>query len=393
MRLILMLLFLQCSIYGKAQYPSDSKVISDVKSKNPAEFKEVKMTGNWYLSHDRIPDWQTPNAAERPIFIKGTKNSNGEWWEYAGVAIYHINGSSYNFNRVYIFEEPRLNGVKLPDNAFFLDQFKKLLSSKEKLFMMMNYNVANAVNFYSIELTEDPWVTGNKTDRYVVFDVDLVLDYIDGYSIEKRKQTIRVKLDKIGENYTFKSAQPINDGEFISQISYPSNDQLRELVKYKDYGGTLADFIRPNPSYPDPPGYNGKDLPSDNEIIEYIENWALESSSNFGLMFGDRAKTMFIDMSFKSMNGAQVAREDDIFSKSFQVYYEFINEKTESMEFYVYGGFREIILKFKIDNGNWDINSFEYNGETNYTKNDKIAWNYRTGYKEKTFDKTVLRGK
>ena len=53
----------------------------------------------------------------------------------------------------------------------------------------------------------------------------------------------------------------------------------------------------------------------------------------------------------------------------------------------------EKVGQFKIDNGNWDINSFEYNGETNYTKNDKIAWNYRNGYKEKTFDKTVLKGK
>ena len=257
----------------------------------------------------------------------------------------------------------------------------------------MNYNIANALNIYSIELTGEPWLTGNKTERYVMFDVDVVLDVINGYSIEKRKQTIKVKLDKKGDNYAFKSAHPFNDGEFLSQISYPSNDQLRDLIRFKDFNGTLYEFMKPDPSYPAPPGYNGDDLPTDNEIIEYIENWALKSSSNFGLMFGERAKTMFIDMSFNSMNGAQVAREGDIFSKSFQVYYEFINEKTESMEFYVYGGVREIILNFKIDNGSWDVTSFEYNGETNYTKNDKIAWNYRNGYKEKTFDKTVLKNK
>ena len=100
-----------------------------------------------------------------------------------------MNGSSYNFNRVFIFEEPRLRGVKLPDNAFFIDIFKNILSSKEQLFMMMNYSVANAVNFYSIELSDEPWVTGNKTERYVVMNVDIVLDVINGYSIEKRKHT------------------------------------------------------------------------------------------------------------------------------------------------------------------------------------------------------------
>ena len=102
---------------------------------------------------------------------------------------------------------------------------------------------------------------------------------------------------------------------------------------------------------------------------------------------------MFIGLEFNSLKEAKVERNGDIFSKSFQVYYEFINEKTDKMEFYVYGGVREIILKFKMENGNWDINSFEYKGETQYTKNDKIAWNYRNGYKEKTFDKTILKDK
>ena len=393
MKYLTCIVFLGISISLFAQYPSDARVISDVKAKNPSEFKTVKTTGSWYLTHENIPDWQKPNAAERPIYIEGAKNSSGEWWEYSGTAIYNMNGSSYNFNRVFIFEEPRLRGVKLPDNAFFIDLFKNILSSKEQLFMMMNYSVANAVNFYSIELSDEPWVTGNKTERYVVMNVDIELDVINGYSIEKRKQTVKIKLDKNGENYTFKSAQPVNDGEFIGKINYPSNDQILDLVKFKDFAGDLNEFIRENPIYPDPPGFNGNDLPSDKEIIEYIENWSLKSSSNFALMFGERAKTMFIGLEFNSLKEAKVERNGDIFSKSFQVYYEFINEKTDKMEFYVYGGVREIILKFKMENGNWDINSFEYKGETQYTKNDKIAWNYRNGYKEKTFDKTILKDK
>ena len=162
MKYLTCIVFLGISISLFAQYPSDARVISDVKAKNPSEFKTVKTTGSWYLTHENIPDWQKPNAAERPIYIEGAKNSSGEWWEYSGTAIYNMNGSSYNFNRVFIFEEPRLRGVKLPDNAFFIDLFKNILSSKEQLFMMMNYNVANAVNFYSIELSDEPWVTGNK---------------------------------------------------------------------------------------------------------------------------------------------------------------------------------------------------------------------------------------
>ena len=70
-----MLLFLQCSIYGKAQYPSDSKVISDVKSKNPAEFKE---TEHFFLKlsllGEDLQPWLDTKVDWRPHVINWAKS-------------------------------------------------------------------------------------------------------------------------------------------------------------------------------------------------------------------------------------------------------------------------------------------------------------------------------
>jgi hypothetical protein len=100
---------------------------------------------------------------------------------------------------------------------------------------------------------------------------------------------------------------------------------------------------------------------------------------------------MFISFEFSSNPDAQVQSSGNTFSKVFNVYYEFINEKTAEMEFYVYGGYRPIQLEFLFENNDMQIRSFEYKGETSYTKKDNIAWSYRNNYTERTFDKTVFK--
>ena len=61
------------------------------------------------------------------------------------------------------------------------------------------------------------------------------------------------------------------------------------------------------------------------------------------------------------------------------------------MEFYVYGGTRPIQVEFFYEKNQLQVRSFEYLGETNYTKKDNIAWSYRNNYTEQTFDKTVFK--
>jgi hypothetical protein len=100
---------------------------------------------------------------------------------------------------------------------------------------------------------------------------------------------------------------------------------------------------------------------------------------------------MFIKFEFSSEPDAVLKPNGNTFSKVFKVYYEFINEKTAEMEFYVYGGYRPIQLEFFYENNQLKIRSIEYKGETIYTKKDSIAWTYRNTYTEQTFDKTIFK--
>lgn len=389
-RLVLLLLFF-CTVVLVAQYPSDSKLLADVKSQNPAEFAEIKFLGNWFMAHDKVPDWQQPDAAEREIFIKGKVNPQGEWWEYYGLAIYHKAGSQFAFNRVFIKEDSKLKGVKLPDDLYFETLFLNELKAKNAMLMAMNYILANATNFYSFEMGEKPWVTGNRTERFVYYTMDVTLDYVNGFQIDKIKIPIEIKLIKDGDNFTFATALPKNDGALISSIKYPSSDIVDELMRYRYDGTTLDGMTNSDPNYPPPPGFNGDSYPADADIIEYISQWAIANEENFGLLFGPRSKSMFIKFEFSSDPDAVLQPNGNTFSKVFKVYYEFINEKTAEMEFYVYGGYRPIQLEFFYENNQLKIRSIEYKGETIYTKKDSIAWTYRNTYTEQTFDKTIFK--
>lgn len=372
------------------QYPSDSRLLADVKSQNPTEFAEIKFLGNWFMAHDRVPDWQAPDAAQRELSIKGKVNAAGEWWEYFGLAIYHKAGNQFAFNRVFINEDPKLRGVKLPADSYFKDLFMKELRTKNSMLMSMNYVLANATNFYSFEIGEKPWVTGNHTERFVYYTIDVTLDAVNGYNLEKRKVPIEVKLNKSGDSFTFSYAMPKNDGALLSSIQYPNSDIVDNLTRFGYDGATLEGMTNSAPSYPKAPGDNGS-YPNDDAIISYITKWATASEENFSTLFGPRSKSMFISFEFSSNPDAQLQSSGNTFSKVFNVYYEFINEKTAEMEFYVYGGYRPIQLEFLFENNEMQIRSFEYKGETSYTKKDNIAWSYRNNYTERTFDKTIFK--
>lgn len=391
MRLNLLILIFLTSGFLFAQYPSDARLLADVKSQNPTEFGEIKFLGNWFMAHDRVPDWQPPDAAKRELSIKGKVNSAGEWWEYFGLAIYHKAGNQFAFNRVFINEDPKLKGVKLPEDNYFKELFMKELKSKNSMLMSMNYVLANATNFYSFELGEKPWVTGNHTERFVYFIIDVTLDVVNGYNLDKKKIPIEVKVNKTGDTFSFAYAMPKNDGALISSIKYPNSDIVDELMRFGYDQVTLAGITNPSPTYPNAPGDNGASYPSDDEMIGYISDWAVKSKDNFGMLFGPRAISMFIKYEFRSNPEAVLQKNGTSFSKVFNVYYEFINEKTSEMEFYVYGGTRPIQVEFFYENNQLQVRSFEYLGETNYTKKDNIAWSYRNNYTEQTFDKTVFK--
>ena len=232
MRLKLLILIFLTSGCLFGQYPSDARLLADVKSQNPTEFAEIKFLGNWFMAHDRVPDWQPPDAAKRELSIKGKVNSAGEWWEYFGLAIYHKAGNQFAFNRVFINEDPKLKGVKLPEDNYFKELFMKELKSKNSMLMSMNYVLANATNFYSFELGEKPWVTGNHTERFVYFIIDVTLDVVNGYNLDKKKIPIEVKVNKTGDTFSFAYAMPKNDGALISCIKYPNSDIVDELMRF-----------------------------------------------------------------------------------------------------------------------------------------------------------------
>ena len=320
-------------------------------------------------------------------------NSKGEWWEYSGLAIYNKNGSKFFFDRILIHEGSRLNGVKLPPNNFFMEEFMKKLRAKDPQLMAMNYEISNATNFYSFDFIEEPWVTGNKTERFIYYTLGLTIDVVNGYSLEKEILPVQIKLKKIDDQFTFIRAVKINDGKVLGSIKYPTNAFIKDIPQYKDMDVKLDDILSDQPNYPAVPGDNGKLYPNDEFIINYVTEWATKKEENFALIFGDRAKSMFIHFEFQRDESAKLTNVENGFSKSFIVYYEFINEKIDKKEFKLYGGKRSINLTFDYIDSKLKLKFLEYQGETSYTKNDNIAWNYRNSYKAKTFENTIFRKK
>ena len=124
MRSLLLLSFLSFSGLAHAQYPSQSTLLADVKKQSPDEFVTITPEGSWSMFHDKVPDWQAPDACRHQVNIVGKKKADGSFWTYSGLAIYAKAGNSFVFNRLFLIEDAtKLNGLAIPDRDYFKELF------------------------------------------------------------------------------------------------------------------------------------------------------------------------------------------------------------------------------------------------------------------------------
>jgi len=227
-----------------SQYPATNTMINDVKAQNTVEFVTITPIGSWSMFHDKVPNWQQPDACRHEVNIIGKKNVDGSFWTYKALAIYHKVGSGFTFNRLFIIEDAtKLNGLNLPDNNYFLKIFMDKLENRDNMFMATNYEMKNATAFYSFEIKETPVVSGTGSSQFVEFVVEVCLDLPNGIQIEKKIVPIKVRAKKIGEEFVFQHALKKNDGKVIEMKEFETSDDVNKLQKYGSSDKTLNDFL------------------------------------------------------------------------------------------------------------------------------------------------------
>ena len=377
-----------------AQYPSTTTLIADVKAQNPTEFQTVTPTGNWAMTHDKVPDWQKPDACEHQVSIVGKKKPDGTWWTYGGIAIYNSAGGKMVFNRLFIIEdETSLNGVTIPDNSELISIFKQKLEERDPFLLKMNPSIAGATNFYGFELKGKPKVTGNKEEILLIYTVDITHDsyHGSGTKLSKRTSPVRVKLKKEGSDFVFSSLSKAGDYKLVEEQDFGSKAILESIPTYKNSSKSLAEFTNDNPSYPQVSGSNGEGYINDQELIPLIESTFLTKAENFAILFGEKGATMITEVKFKTIDGiSAVTNGDSQMSKIVLLEYVFFNEKAAEQKFFVHTGQRQIEIQLKKDNLGWLISGAKFITEVEYVKQETIAWSYRNGTKDKAFAKRVF---
>jgi len=375
-----------------AQYPTISRLSSDVKSQSPNEFVTITPVGSWKMIHDKVPDWQQPDACQHQVDIIGKKNADGSYWTYAGLAIYSKVGNGFQFDRLFLFEdETTLNGINLPDNSYFMDAFKQKLEAKDAMLMTMNYELKNATAFYEFQINKKPRVSGTGDQLFVLYTVDVTLDLINGYRLEKKVVPIEVKANRRGNDFVFERAMKKNDGQLVSSKDLGSSDAADKLEKYGFSDRSLSQMIQSSQSYAQAEGSNGEGLPLDSEFIVNLENTFLTKEDNFAILFGPRGASMITDVTFTVKEGSKAQTKSDGLTKVFIVDYIFNNENVNESSFRRITGRRELMVDFVKENAQWYVDKSTYLTEAEYIKDESIAWTYRNSYKEQTFEKRVFR--
>jgi hypothetical protein len=374
----------------KAQYPSTSTLLADVKKQNSAEFVTITPVGSWNMFHDKVPDWQQPDACRHEVNIVGKKNNDGSYWTYNGLVIYSKVGSSFVFNRIFFNEDATsLNGLKIPDNEYFKKIFMSKLESKDDMLMTMNFELKNAKAFYGFEMKNTPKISGNGNDLFALFVVEVTLDLLNGSRLEKKIVPIQIKANKSGSDFIFQHAMKKNDGKLIDSKDLGSSDAGENLESYGFSSNSLNSFIKTNNSYAISEGDNGNELPNDKDIIENMDNTFLKSADNFAILFGPRGASMMTAVKFikKEVKAIDVNN----FKCTFTVQYVFNNENSKEMTFKVITAERDLETSFVKENGKWYADQSIYLNEPKYVKNESIAWTSRLNYQSKTFENTVFK--
>jgi len=390
MKYLLLTILSLLSISIKAQYPSASTLLADVKKQNSNEFVTITPVGSWNMFHDKVPDWQQPDACRHEVNIVGKKNADGSYWTYNGLVIYSKVGSSFVFNRIFFNEDAtRLNGLKIPDNEYFKKIFMSKLESKDDMLMTINYELKNAKAFYGFEMKNTPKISGNGNDLFALFVVEVTLDLLNGSRLEKKIVPIEIKAKKSGSDFIFQHAMKKNDGKIIDSKDLGSSDAGENLESYGFSSNSLNSFIKTNNSYAKSEGDNGNELPNDKDIMENMDNTFLKSADNFAILFGPKGASMMTEVKFIKKEIKTI--DGNNFKCSFTVQYVFNNENSKEMTFKVITAERDLETSFVKENGKWYADQSVYLNEPKYIKNESIAWTSRLNYQSKTFENTVFK--
>lgn len=390
MRSLLLLSFLSFSGLAHAQYPSQSTLLADVKKQSPDEFVTITPEGSWSMFHDKVPDWQAPDACRHQVNIVGKKKADGSFWTYSGLAIYAKAGNSFVFNRLFLIEDAtKLNGLAIPDNAYFKKLFLDKLEAKDDMLLTMNYELKNATGFYGFEMKAAPKITGNGDNLMALYVVEVTLDLPNGTRLEQKKVPVEVRATKSGNGFVFTHALKKSDGAILSTKEMGNSATIDQLPRYGFDEGSLAAFTRTGQSYATPAGSNGEGMPSDQQLIGLMEKTFLGNAENFAVLFGPKGASLITSVGFTKKETRQASA--DQLTAVFTVEYVFFNENAQEQSFKVITAQRDLQTSFVLENGTWYVDQSTYLNEPSYTKTEGIAWSYRNSYTEKTFEKTRFK--
>ena len=314
--------------YALAQYPSDSKLIADVKASDPKAFVNVTPTGNWKMIHDKVPEYKEPDACERVVTITGSKKADGTYWSYKAFVIYNKVGGNMVFDRVFLVEdETRLNGINLPDDAFFMNVFKEKMNARDPMFMKANNAMREATNFYSYALKGQPRATGNSEGIFVYALVTVEYDIATSNTkLSRKRSDVQMKFEKQGSDFVFKFGMRTQGDEFISEMDFGSKEILNSIPTFGNSTKSLEEFTSQKPVYPMAKGSNGEGYPMDDEIIKMAEETFLTKEDNFKVLFGEKGMNMITQVEFKEMDGSSPTTVDAThMNKAFLCDYTFFN--------------------------------------------------------------------
>ena len=362
-----------------AQYPSESTLIADVKANNPKAFVTVTPTGNWTMFHDKVPKSKDPDACEHVVKISGSKNADGSYWSYKGLAIYNKVGSKMVFDRVFLYEsETQLNGINLPENSFFLNTFKEKVNARDQKLMQRNPLLLKATNFYSYELKAEPKATGNSEHIFVFATITVIFDSYPGWgnNLQKRESEIQLKFEKKENDFVFLGGVPLQGGkEILAETDFGSKDILKSIPTFETSGKSLEEMTSQMPSYSAPSGINGDVYPKDQEILPIIERTFLTKEDNFKILFGEKGMNSITDVKFKVKNDEKAETTGlNHFKKAFYCEYVFFNEKEDEKKLTEYIGQRVLEIQFKKDSEEWLIVGAKFLTETKYLKTTSLNW-------------------
>ncbi len=379
MRPLLLLSFLSFSTLAHAQYPSQSTLLADVKKQSPDEFVTITPEGSWGMFHDKVPDWQAPDACRHQVNIVGKKNADGSFWTYSGLAIYAKAGNSFVFNRLFLIEDAtKLNGLAIPDNAYFKKLFLDKLEAKDDMLLTMNYELKNATGFYGFEMKAAPKITGNGSNLMALYVVEVTLDLPNGTRLEQKKVPIEVRATKSSNGFAFTHALKKSDGAILSTKEMGNSDAIDQLPRYGFDEGTLAAFTRTGQSYATPAGSNGEGMPNDQSLVALMEKTFLANAENFSILFGPKGASLITSVGFTKKETRQASA--DQLTAVFTVEYVFFNENAQEQSFKVITAQRDLQTSFVLENGTWYVDQSTYLNEPSYTKTEGIAWSYRKNF-------------